>query len=415
MFGVLPVLKPLLKPLLKKTSMVLALPLAFGVALAQAPADDLSWDEVVAAAAGQKIYFNAWGGAPAINDYIRWAGQEVKSRYGVEVEHVRVGDIAEVVARILAEKSAGRQQGGTVDLMWINGDNFRTMKENDLLYGPWTSLQPNYQYVDEAGKPTVLLDFATPVDGLESPWGMAQLVFQYDSARVAEPPTDMQGLLAFAKAQPGRFTYPEPPAFHGTTFLKQALLELTDDSALYQPVAEADFDLVTAPLWQFLDELHPLLWQQGRRFPTGAPQMTQMLADGDLFISLSFNPNDASNAIASGELPDSVRTYVHRQGTLGNTHFVAIPYNSSSKEAAMVFADFLLSAEAQARKADVNVWGDPTVLDVAALPAKNQRLFAELPQGLATLTPQELGQVLPEPDASWVGALNAAWQARYSR
>lgn len=394
-------------------TLAVALTLTTGVAAA----DEMRhWSAIEDAARGQTIYFNAWGGAPAINDYIRWAGDQVQERYGVTVEHVRIGDIAEVVARVLAEKTAGREQQGRVDLMWINGDNFRAMKDNDLLYGPWTEQQPNYQYVDEQGKPTVLLDFSTPVDYLESPWGMAQLVFQYDSKVVEQPPGSMLELLAFAEQRPGRVSYPQPPAFHGTTFLKQALLELAPDpSVLYHPVEDADFASVSEPLWQFLDQLHPLLWQQGRRFPTGAPQMTQMLADGDLQIGLSFNPNDASNAIANGELPDSVRTYVHRQGTIGNTHFVAIPFNSASKEGAMVFSNFLLSAEAQARKADVAVWGDPTVLDVASLGVDDQQLFASLSQGVATLSAQELGSVLPEPHASWVQAINDAWQTRYSR
>ena len=54
-------------------------------------------------------------------------------------------------------------------------------------------------------------------------------------------------------------------------------------------------------------------------------------------------------------------------GTIGNTHFVAIPYNSSAKEGAQVVANFLLSPEAQARKLDPTVWGDPTVLGLSLI------------------------------------------------
>jgi ABC-type uncharacterized transport system YnjBCD substrate-binding protein len=55
------------------------------------------------------------------------------------------------------------------------------------------------------------------------------------------------------------------------------------------------------------------------------------------------------------------------EGTLGNTHFVAIPFNANAAAGAMVFADFLLSPEAQAHKQDVSVWGDPTVLAIEKL------------------------------------------------
>lgn len=374
------------------------------------------WKDIVEKARGQKVYFNGWGGSDTINDYIRWAGEEVKARYGVEVIHVKVTDIGEVVGRILAEKSAGRTSGGTVDLMWINGENFRAMKAQGLLPAPYTQLLPNYALVDTENKPTTLFDFTVPVENLEAPWGMAQLVFIYDSAKVPTPPNSMNELLAFAKENPGRTTYPAPPAFHGTTFVKQALLEYIDDPELLtRPVDEVNFDKVTAPLWSFLDALHPLMWRGGKSFTSSSSEMKQLLADGEIAISLSFNPNDASNAIASGELPETVRTYVHEGGTIGNTHFLATVFNSSSKEGAMVFTNFLLSPEAQARKADPAVWGDPTVLAMEKLSEADRKRFSEIKQGAATLSPAELGKVRLEPHSSWVEALEKAWLSRYSR
>lgn len=374
------------------------------------------WLAILGRARGQKVYFNAWGGSEVINDYIRWAGEQVAERYGVEVVHVKVTDIGDVVGRILAEKSAGRTSGGTVDLMWINGENFRAMKENGLLPAPYSQLLPNYQLVDTENKPTTLYDFTVPVDNLEVPWGMAQLVFIYDSTRLSTPPKSMEELLDFARRNPGRITYPAPPSFHGTTFIKQALLELSaDPKVLSRPVHEVDFAGVTEPLWTYLDALHPHMWRSGRTFTSSSSEMQKLLADGEIAISLSFNPNDASNAIIRGELPPSVRTYVHKGGTIGNTHFLAVVFNSSSKEGAMVFANFLLSAEAQARKADPAVWGDPTVLDMQKLNNRQRQLCIQISRGLATLSPEELGPVLLEPHTSWVEALEKAWIARYSR
>lgn len=374
------------------------------------------WNRIVEQARGQTVYFNAWGGSDGINEYIRWAGDQVEQRYGVKLVHVKVTDTGDVVSRVLAEKSAGRTEKGSVDLVWINGENFRAMKDNGLLANAYTQKLPNYALVDTENKPTTLFDFTTPVDNQEAPWGMAQLVFMYDSAHLSNPPSSLQELLQTAKQYPGRFTYPAPPNFYGTTFIKQALLELTNDrDALYRPVGQADFDKVTAPLWAYLDQLHPLMWSKGQSFTTGAPEMKQLLNDGELFISLTFNPNDASNAIATGELPESIRSYVHAGGTIGNTHFVAIPFNSSAKEGAMVFANYLMSPEAQARKEDTKIWGDPTILSMAKLSAKDRAMFEALPKGVATLSAAELGAVLREPHASWVSALEQAWQQRYSR
>jgi putative thiamine transport system substrate-binding protein len=51
-------------------------------------------------------------------------------------------DTAEAVARVVAEKAAGRTEGGSVDLIWINGENFAAMKEQDLLFGPLPRICP---------------------------------------------------------------------------------------------------------------------------------------------------------------------------------------------------------------------------------------------------------------------------------
>jgi putative thiamine transport system substrate-binding protein len=305
----------------------------------------------------------------------------------------------------------GRASDGSVDLMWINGENFLAMKKEGLLFGPWSERLPNYAKVDTVGKPTTRIDFSEPVDGLEAPWGMAQLTFYADSARVPQPPTSWAELLEWAKKNPGRFTYPKPPAFHGTTFLKQVLLESTGDrKALYVPHAADAFAKVTAPLWAALDALHPHLWKQGRQFPANNTVMRQMLADGELAISLTFNPNEVANQIAAKTLPATVQPYQHASGTIGNTHFLAIPFNARAKEAAQVAANFFLSPVAQAKKADIKVWGDPTVLAIDRLSATDRALFT------ASAAPGQLARTAPvilEPHGSWVDPIEREWARRY--
>ncbi|MEE4378581.1 MAG: ABC transporter substrate-binding protein [Candidatus Competibacteraceae bacterium] len=375
-----------------------------------------SWEAIVAKAKGQTVYWNAWAGDEKINAYIDWAGDQVLARYGVTVEHVKVTDTAEAVSRVVAEKAAGRNSGGSVDLIWINGENFAAMKREGLLFGPWVEQLPNFSLVDTIGKPTTLIDFTVPVEGLEAPWGMAQIVFMYDSAQVPEPPLSIGALASWAKANPGRFTYPQPPNFLGSTFLKQALIELTDDpKKLQKPVAnDAEFTAVTAPLWPYLDELNPVLWRSGKVFPQNGPAQRRLLGDGEIDIAISFSPPEASSAIANNELPDTVRTFVLEGGTIGNTNFVAIPYNANAKEGAMVLANFLLSPTAQVRKQDPTYWGGLTVLDLSKLSVEDLARFEALDLGIATLSPSELGKTLLEPHPSWMERIEAEWQRRYA-
>jgi putative thiamine transport system substrate-binding protein len=381
-----------------------------------AAAQSAEWSDIVAKARGQTVYFNAWGGGEQINAYIAWTAQQLDARYGIKLEHVKLADTADAVARVLAEKAAGKTEGGSVDLIWINGENFAAMKNAGLLYGPFAESLPNFRYVDVEGKPTVRSDFTVPVEGLESPWGMAQIVFIHDTARLKEPPRSMAALLNWAKSNAGRFTYPAPPDFIGSTFLKQALYELAADPAMLQrPATEENFAATAAPLWDWLDQIHPFLWRGGKSFPQNAQMQRQLLDDGEIDITLTFNPGSASSDIAQGLLPETVRTYVLEGGTIGNTHFVAIPFNAAAKEAAMVAADFLLSPEAQLRKQDPAIWGDPTVLAMDKLDAADRDKFAALPLGIATLPPAELGRTLPEPHPSWMTRLEEEWRRIYAQ
>ena len=373
---------------------------------------EAAWAETLRTARGQTVYFNAWAGSERINAYLQWAAGELQRDFGIKLQHVKISDAADVVKRVRTEKQAGRKDSdGTVDLIWINGENFAAMKRDGLLSAPFAQSLPHFQWVDTAGKPTTLVDFSVPTDGLESPWGMAQLTFFADRKRLPKPPQSMAELLAMARTQPGRITYPRPPEFHGTTFIKQALIEHAPDvKALALPVTPESLQLQTAPLWRFLDALHPHLWRFGKQFPQNSAAVRQMMADGELIMALTFNPNEAANEIAAKRLPVTVYSWQFAKGTIGNTHFVAIPYNAPSKAGAQVVANFLLSPAAQARKADIDVWGDPTVLDVARLPSNERAIFQAAPRAGQLDQPSP---ALQEPHASWVDALEKEWLRRY--
>ncbi|MEM7463384.1 MAG: ABC transporter substrate-binding protein [Pseudomonadota bacterium] len=379
-------------------------------------AEDLSdWKAIEQKAKGQTVYFNAWGGAQNINDYIAWVADELDKRHGITVVHVKLDDTANAVATVVAEKAAGKNEGGSIDLIWINGENFASMKRQNLLLSPgWAEKLPNWEYVDHESKPTIQTDFTIPVEGLESPWGMAKMVFFHDTARGIEMPDSFAELVDWTKDHNGRFSYPAPPDFIGSSFLKQALSEsVADPSVLLEPVDEASFGEVTAPLFDQLDAMHPNLWRGGRTFPKNKEALRRMLADNEIDIAFAFSPAEASNAIANKELPNSVRSFVFSGGTLGNTHFVAIPYNASASQGALVLANFLLSPEAQLRKQDPVIWGDPTVLAMDKLPSDMRANFEALDLGIATLGPADLGPTLHEPHASWMTRIEEEWIRRY--
>ena len=369
------------------------------------------WDDIVKRSRGQTVDWFMWGGFPATNAYVNgYVAPQVKELYGITLRQVPVKDIADVVGKLLVEKQAGRAAGGEVDLMWINGENFRTCKRFGLLYGPFADRLPHQRLVDWS-KPSVRNDFGEPVEGLESPWGSAQVVMIYDSKRIPDPPRSMAALLDWARRHPGRFAYPAPPDFTGSVFVRHVFYHAAGDVAAWQgPLDERRFEAAAAATYRTLKDLAPFLWREGKTYPETPIRLAQLLADGEVDFALSYHPAEASKMILDGLYPPTVRTFVFDEGTIANTHFVAVPFNAADKEGAMVVADFLLSPEAQLKKADPAVWGDFPAIDLARLDPAWQAKFAALPRGAATLPNDVLQRhQLPEPPSEILIRLEKGW------
>jgi putative thiamine transport system substrate-binding protein len=372
------------------------------------------WQTTLDAAKGQTVYWNAWGGDARTNAFIEWVGQQTEAQYGVKVSQVKLTSTGDAVTRVISEKAAGQDRDGSVDMIWINGPNFLAMKEQGLLHGPFANDLPNARYVDLSPGSAASVDFTVPVEGYESAWRLAKFVFTYDSAKVTEVPESMVGMLAYAKANPGRVTHPDVSNFMGATFLKQALIELAPEASVLQlPVTDAAFDVATGPFWEWYDALRPNLWRGGETFPENQSVQQQLLNDGEVDFGVSFDPASAAGAIAEGLLPETARVFVPKIGSIGNISFVAIPYNAANREGAEAVANFLLSPQAQAHQQNIDVLGSFSVLDAGTLNAEEAGLFAALPSSPALPTLEALGPTLLEPHASWMTKLVDAWTARY--
>lgn len=378
---------------------------------AAASEEILSWYEAVETAHGQTIDWYMWGGSPAVNSYVNgYLAAELKKKYDINLRQIPVKDIAEVVSKLVVEKQAGKDKNGSVDLMWINGENFRTCKQHNLLYGPFAAKLPNQQYVDWSNL-TVKNDFGTPVEGMESPWGNSQMVMIYDLARTPQPPKSVPALIAWIKANPGRFTYPAPPDFTGSAFLRHIFYYAAGSVDLWQEnYSELDFNKAADATYAILRDLKSSLWRNGDTYPESPVRMNTLFADGEIDFSFSYHQGEASRNIMDGLFQETVRTFVFDEGTITNTHFVAIPYNAKDKAAAMVLANFLLFPEAQLKKSSPEIWGDFPAINQSRLPTQWQTKFANLPRGTATLGDAELQtHQLPEPPSKILIQLEKGW------
>jgi putative spermidine/putrescine transport system substrate-binding protein len=372
--------------------------------------DSLSWDEIVEEARGSDLYWYMWGGSESINRYVQgYIAGRLRDEYDIRLEMVPVTDASVYVSKVLGERQAGRTSGGSVDLVWINGENFRSMREADLLFGPYADRLPNLQYVDTS-QPSVANDFGFPVNGYESPYGSAQFVMVYDSARVS-PPESMAELLDWIRANPGRFTYPAPPDFTGSAFVRHVFYHVAGGfEELLGSFDQARFDDIAGRTWQLLNELEPFLWRGGSTYPETLTQQQQMFANSEVDFVMGYNPAGAANLVSQGRYPQSTRTFVFDEGTIGNTHYVAIPFNASHKAAALVAANLLLDPAAQYEKAKPEVWGDLPVVAVDLIPEEWRSAFASLPRPPSVLPPEELqAHRAPELQSQWLQAIEQGW------
>ncbi|WPC72276.1 ABC transporter substrate-binding protein [Vibrio porteresiae] len=361
------------------------------------PGHAAPWSDIAEKAKGQTVHFYLWSGSPDALNYLHWAATTLQTRYQVELQVHPVNDLDQVIKQ-LTPKPGEAPHPTEIDLLWLNGLSFAHLRNHALLYGPLVEQLPNWSYVNQTLP--VDKDASFPTLGLEAPWGMGQLVFIHDAKLLYNPPQNFSELLSYARAFPGRITYPRPPQFLGTQFLQALLIELTgNDPALQRPVDKANFADITAPLWRYLDDLHPYLWHQGMSFPPSGNAMIEMLAKKEIDLVPTFNPNMLYAAQSQGRLPLSTKVYAMDSGALTNIHYLAIPAQATAKEGALMTINFLLSPEAQSRKGMINIWGDLSVLRSESL------------SGALKHVPTY--QAIESPAPSWANALNQAWLKRY--
>ena len=421
---------PMLKRLTRYSTYAMVMSICIGISASTASPttaninQDLSpWQQIEAQGSNQDVYFYAWGGDPQINAYLQWVADQVDDKYNINLVHVKLSDTSEAVSRVLAEKSAHNDDQGSVDLVWINGANFATMSESSLLLKQWANKLPNFALTDPDNNPTVNFDFGVPTNGMEAPWGQASLTFYYDSLSTSKPPTTLTELTTWTAQNPGRFSYPKPPDFLGMSFLKYVLVMLHEQqdaqtgkntsAQLNLPATEGNTALVLDPLWAFLDGFHPTLWRNGEQFVQTGAQMRRLVDDTELSLAFTFSAPEVPAAVQRYDLPQSIRSYAMSDGSLSNTHFVAIPYNASHPQAAQLVANFLMSPEAQAKKQTPSVWGDKSVLVQSTLSPAQQALFKTKQPHPSALPFDSVKRTVSEPHPSWVEAIQQGWQARY--
>ncbi|NJM05747.1 ABC transporter substrate-binding protein [Candidatus Gracilibacteria bacterium] len=354
-----------------------------------------NWERIVDAARGQTLNWYVWGGSESLNRFVdEFYGVPLKERYDITLNRVPVADTVDAVNQVLSEKEADVEQGA-VDLIWINGENFLSLKQAEMLLPDWSRKLPNANLVNWEN-PAIYLDFGEPVEGFESPWSSAQFQLIYDAARMEEDalPRSYAELLVWAKANPGRFTYiaPGPGAFQGTRFVKGALFELSGDATQWLAFEQETWDRWSPELWAYFNELKPFLWRAGETYPKDENELHSLFANGEVDFSVTQAIAGAGPLIAEGLVPETARAFVFDDFMIGDFNYVTIPRNATNKAAALVLANMILEPEMQAAQIlPENGFGLGYAIDVTRVsdPAQLNALNAAQEQLGPMATPAE--------------------------
>lgn len=375
---------------------------------ASADVDEMTYEQLLEEAKGSTVTFYGWGGDEDLNAWLDDIfAPEMKEKYDITMERVPM-DIDQVLSQLSGEIQAGKEDG-SIDMIWINGENFKSAKENNMLYGSFLEKLPNAQKYLDLNSDENKYDFGYEIEGYEAPYGKAQLVFMHDSAITSNVPKNTEELLEFAKANKGKVTYPALPDFTGSAFVRNIIYDICG----YEQFQDMKADKETVkkaiqPAIDYLVKLNPYLWNEGKSFPADSTQLDNMFMDKEVVMFMSYEPYSVASKIEKGSYTDTTETFIFDKGTIGNTNYMAIAENSGNKAGAMVAINEMISAKMQASKYDA-IKTLP-VVDNSKLSDEESKMFDKVDLGKGTLSQEELlSKRLPEMPADLVPIIEEIW------
>lgn len=390
-------------------------------------AGSLDWSAVLERAKTEgtvNLYY--WGGSDPLNVWMDSVVAPAMAELGVTFNPVRITGTKDAVDLVLAELGAGKNVGeGSVDAIWLNGENFFTLKEQDALFGAFAPLLPNAKNVEwNPEDPRSLLnlrDFGVLTDGAEMPWSGEQYVCAVNTDRVAadQVPHTFDDLQAYLTANPGKFIYVKPPHYIGNTFVQQAIYALNPDGNGAEPFQKSLDELgapelarLITPGLEYLKALSPLLLggEGGSpRYPEDTTALDGLFLNGEVNFNCKFGLYAVATGLAQGTYPEGAEEFIFPEGNMiKNKNYIAIPANAPNPAAALVLADYMSTVAAQVTKLEIT--GMPSGIDPWLLSADDAAALAAASPGHTGVTGEDLdANIAPDTNATLVDVIEATW------
>ncbi len=207
------------------------------------------------------------------------------------------------------------------------------------------------------------------------PFRGSAVLLAYDSTKITAPPTTLDALVAWIKANPGKFTYNSPATGgSGSSFVQTVVAAGIPADALtkMQTSYDAALDANFAPGLAALKELTPSVYQQ--TYPQGNQAVLDLLGKGEIEMAPVWSDQFLS-AQKGGTLGAQYKVVqISEPSFTGGSTFLTIIKGSKHKAAAAAFVNWLLQPEQQATIV-TTIAGFPAI-PIDALPSDAQGAFA---------------------------------------
>lgn len=390
-------------------------------------AGDVSWEGVKERARQEgtvNLYY--WGGSDPLNIWMDQIVTPELAELGVTLNPVRITGTKDAIDLVLAELGSGKGLGeGSVDAIWLNGENFATLKRQNALFGAFADKLPNSANIEwNADDPRALLnlrDFGVATDNAEMPWSGEQYVCAVNTQRLAhaDAPATFAELKSYLEANPGKFTYVKPPHYLGNTFVQAAVYSHNPDGTGAAPfqqsvdeVGAEELARLIAPGLEYLKSLEAvLLGAQGGnvRYAADDAALDGMFLNGEIDMACKFGLYAVAVGLNNGTYPEGAEAFVFPEGNMiKNKNYLAIPANAPNPAAALVMADYMTSVNAQVSK--LKFTGMPPGVDPWTLTKEEVQALTDASPGLIGVSQADLdANTAPDTNATLVDVIEATW------
>ena len=312
---------------------LLATVAAIGLAGAASAQDlhSMSWDEIVAQAQEEgEVNWYVWYFQPRYRELAEAFTEE----YGIEV-NIPEGTHEGNINKMLAERG---RDAGDIDLLAMGAERLGTFDHETVLFGPVREILPGGE---------LLIDDVGGYEGHDyafAYWGN-QTGIAYDPEAISEDdlPQTVADVEAFWQEHPGRFGFNYENGGSGPSFIHNMARNIVSDVDYANgDVTDAKLDALQ-PVWDwFLEHTDGYVI-------TASNTDSLIRLSGREFMMVPAWEDHLFKLQSEGEVDTRIQFYIPDWGMNGGGNLNVIPQNAPHPAAALVFMNWVSSAETQTR------------------------------------------------------------------